>query len=610
LKSLISRLTAILPELDVSGWILLAAPFALSLAFVVSVGPEVQRHAFSAVGGDAATLYQAAYKQGIPQFPSLLTWLGRGFDWPYLLMATITVLVSLRAHDLKGVIIYAGVSTTILYTFIDTWLLIGARVFNLPALVTNITGNVTGGFLVGVVVASGLLIFRATSRLMFLGKIRRISAALALVAFGIAVSAITYLAILFIYRPLPVDIILVSSQPMTGAFSGDPAFATVGNEPADLDPKQERSPFQFLPTDPSGGVVEIMTVGGKPLTQWRRSSSSQSYTAEVRFFLDCPFLDVKEFPKTAPTLVEPNVRTIDIALAARGSRVFAQPSRDAAFKFIPFNLTQYWVEADKKPDTARVAHFSRAQDTFTVTSQGPTSFLVSATLFATPKRTGQIEPYELSVDLNGIRRRLLFAPVDRISADGRPHCRPINSDQRSAIAQAGAPSRTPIHFPADIVDFTALISLRPTASMGEPIYEEGNRLTVSGAEGWNSVTAIPQSRLQKSRNGVLNFITVESGVSELAIDGSNVEVKPYDNITAFGDLSGDYLANGQLLVSGRSHAVFQNSRLLNSTKWEHLPNEWRIWLLTGIGAGLLWGLRYLLGQLRERKDENAGDWVH
>jgi hypothetical protein len=88
-------------------------------------------------------------------------------------------------------------------------------VFNLPALVTNITGNVTGGFLVGVVVASGLLIFRATSRLMFLGKIRRISAALALVAFGIAVSAITYLAILFIYRPLPVDIILVSMSPPT-----------------------------------------------------------------------------------------------------------------------------------------------------------------------------------------------------------------------------------------------------------------------------------------------------------------------------------------------------------------------------------------------------------
>lgn len=613
MKILISRLTAILPELDVPGWILLAAPFAMCLAFIVSVGPEVQRHAFSAVGGDAATLYQAAYKQGIPQFPSLLAWLGRGFGWPYLFMGTITVLVSLRAHDLKSVVVYAGVSTTILYTIIDTYLLLGAKSFDIPGWVTNITGNVTGGFLVGIFVAAGLIIFRATSRLVFLGIFRRISAALTLVAFGIAVSGISYFAILFIYRPLPVDIMLVLNQPMTGMFSGDPAFAQVGkvgHEPSDPDFKQERRPFHFLPTYASDGVVEITTVGGRPLTQWRRSPISQAYTAEVRFFLDCPFLDVNQFPKTLPTLVESNVRAVDIALAAGGSRIQAQPSRAAAFMFRPVSPTQYWVEADKEPDTAKVAHFTQAKDTFTLTSQGPTSFLVTANLLATPKRAGPITPYELRVDLNGTRRQLRFAPVDKIRADGRLHCRPINSDQRNAIAQVGAPSNTPIYFPADTFNVTALVSLRPTESTLEAINQEGNRLTVSGAEGWNSVTAIPQSQLQMSKSGEFSLIIAQSGVRELAIDGSSVEVKPHDTIYAFGDLSGSYLANGQLRVSGSSHAVFKNSRRLNSTKWEHLATEWKMWLLSGIGVGLLWGLQILWGQLRKAQDENPGDWVH
>src|SRR5579871_3934570 len=56
-------------------------PYALSVAFITSIGPQLQQYVLRILSSDAPSLYGAVYDETIAQFPTLPGWLAYGFSW-------------------------------------------------------------------------------------------------------------------------------------------------------------------------------------------------------------------------------------------------------------------------------------------------------------------------------------------------------------------------------------------------------------------------------------------------------------------------------------------------------------------------------------------------
>lgn len=197
---------------------LTAAAAIASISLVISTGETIQFYVFSLINGDSTSIYNSAYHQGIIAFPTLRQWLMRCTQWQPLAVASVVVLVSLRETSARRVFIFCLISTWISLLTSDLLSGIINNEISVPYGVENGIADACGALIVASIFLSMIL---GTSFIYTNIKnsevCKCITASIAILVVGLAVNILVYYSIDLLYRPLPVNVDIVTSYPVSGA---------------------------------------------------------------------------------------------------------------------------------------------------------------------------------------------------------------------------------------------------------------------------------------------------------------------------------------------------------------------------------------------------------
>ena len=576
------------------GWLALGVPLLVAIAMMISVGPYLQKSIFSALNSDAPDIYTSAYEDSISRFPPLLDWLTAAFHWFFLILAGALAVISLRAKSLQNAMILVAIWSAILLTLGDALGALLSRKIEVPTFIANITANMAGGMLIALLTGSALALYRWATTSLMLSRTYSLSiGALILVAFGAAVSTVTYLGLRGLYHPLPVNVSVLISPPTKGFFGTKARSGHRSDETGSAE-------FTFLPRRSVRGGVHITSPEGAVVAKLHRSSGSRQYDMEIRFLGDCGLDRISEMLKGPASLLKRDAKsalvTFDEGFAI--VEVISGPSRN--FAFGNAGPTMFWLA--RNAEGLRVTQWGTASDQLSVGSWDKIEFLVRAPLFGKQGAAIAPIPRTITVEVDGEKRRWLFQRSDADVSSTKLECRSITS----ALPKDDSVEQVVVNGS----EVAALVTITPTASkLAHPVEPEVT-LTIQGANGWVSMTDLPTDEWMGV--GRISALMVEGAVPDFEVNSVRVEVKSYDDIVMHGDLRGELIKGGDVKVSGKATALWKSSKRLNPTRWESLPSEWQLALLAAFASFLTFMMgmiKWLWPQIKSLANEDPKSWV-
>lgn len=609
LKTALARLQNGLLNLDWRIILTLIAPLTICIASIVSVGPEVQKHVFSALSSDAPSLYQAVNQQHIPVFPTLLEWLGQIFAVPCVLIGIVGAIAARRAPNLKASIVAIALSTVAIYSIFDIFIVYTSGDATANALLSNFAGNLLGGILASLLVAAALISFKYVREVAGGGvTLALLMASATLILSGLLVSTIAFYIVSFVFRPLPSEVEVVAERPIKGAYASDRTRKWVWDRDAKEAEKESTTAFSVLPNQPVDGAMEMTAPSGDQRVVWTRAKNTYRYRADIWFYVDCPFTDPKALPRAAPTLTEIDVQDLRIATKGPHTLLKLHPEGAATFAFVPENISMFWLYKDGGKGQSKASLFVSPKDEMNISSTDGLLLSMGALLFTRETPSDNLSPYVVSLKLNGTNRQILLPKAVRYRPNADLTCHPLDSVARSQIAKHQS-SSTPLKLFGGGTVFTVLIKITPKPGDSEFISRVSNRLSFKGFNGWGSLAGLNPEDLERTSFGELDMLEFVHGVTSLKVDGAPIDIKTDDHLIMLGEFQGRYLTGARLQVTGKSFATWKSRRRLNLTKWERVPDDWKIWFIGALGAFSLAAARLLWLQLRKLHAENVSHWA-
>lgn len=210
-----------------------------------------------------------------------------------------------------------------------------------------------------------------------------------------------------------------------------------------------------------------------------------------------------------------------------------------------------------------------------------TTGLALSTSFLTGRTARQMTQREFSVRGSRGSLRLLLRPT-RFDLDQKA-CRPIH--WRS---EGNDPDGTR-RFVADVDGSMATVFLRiERFEEGPPSLKTRSAVLDFGRlDAWVRVFDLDSAMLRLADFGTGEDVSFSGRVSSVFIDRQKVEIAPDDRFHVVGALTGRWLEDGGVRLSGRADQFWRNGRLLSTTRWQRLTGELQVFLLGALGAALL-----------------------
>jgi len=585
----------VLPQLSARGWLLLALPTWMFIAFVVSVGPELQKSVFSAIASEAPDIYTAAYKEQVKRFVPLEAWLLTAFHWEYLTIAAVVAGAALRATTLRRGLVAAWAASIAMWTLADLVTGLSSGQFEITTQAINLTGNFLGAALIAALLGLALIAYNIAAHSLHWGSLANAAlAAVAMVSIGAATSTAAYYVLRFIYQPLPASFTVLVSPPAQGFYWPAKPERTDGSSP----PRA----FDFLPSGFSSGAATLQSSEGGFTAEWRRQRDAAPFDLAVRLVGDCAFHDIEKVKPGPLLLQESNVQHVTLSLDEGQSdfRLAAGAAREFAFQ--PTYGRFYWLnqEKGKTGENIEVTHFAIPDDKLRIASSEDFTFLVGMA-FAGRRHHGSSHARRtLTLDVDGARHTYRFSSPRMRDRGARLICHPLTLPP--ATDTRGERHLTELHV-------GALVSIRHAPGASVYYGRSESALSIGGVLGSSTISGLSLDALNRSDLGKLKIISVQGGLSPLEVDGRDVPLKPYDTLLISGPIQPAYGRNGELRLEGKAEGLWRNASRLNRTKWERLPNEWRLAslgaILTALGVLITWAF----GQLRVMQGEDPRSWV-
>lgn len=568
---------------------LTAAAAIASISLVISTGETIQFYVFSLINGDSTSIYNSAYHQGIIAFPTLRQWLMRCTQWQLLAVASVVVLVSLRETSARAVFIFCLISTWI--SLLTSDLLSG--IINKEISVRYVVEN-------GIADACGALIVATIFLFMTLGAnfiytklkngevIKYITASMTTLFVGLAANIFVYYSIDFLYRPLPVNVDIVTSYPVSGFWGVDSSKEIEG---------ENGKPNQFFPGDLDGDVFHWNSPTDNGLQiEWRSLSNDPVFDLTIVFFADCFDRRINSSKSNTQnnSITLNSIKELKVVLDA-GMSEFDTLEAAKMWGRLNTNFGPTLFKLDHDNDAKKVTYtqFVDSNATMKILNGGrELVFFVNAALTATAGK-GLIDSNRtLNFEIDGKKYSVRSELVRARSEEEVLKCRTlVSKDVFEGVQKNIAGSAR---------YFGVLFSITKRQSSSGVYGIEDNELTVRGGNGWVTLTR-SEDASSGSQAASLDFLSFEGSVVRFDIDGVPVSSQPIDQYHIFGDLTAQLDSPKNMRFVGKAKALWKNGVRLNPTKWEKLSWEPRLFLMSLI-VSVLGISRYLATRLKENAD--------
>lgn len=563
--------------MNIENWLRAAHPqkigiaigFAVMLALVVAPGAYIQQAVFGLLDMDAYTLYAAVHGDAINRLPTFIDWLSIStapeFMAISLAAAAFAVTRQKRAEFLFSIFIGVAVGLSVN----DTVSAIRADALSVSYLVKNIIANLAGAAFVVCLAAVAILLSTAISD-------RRnplIANTTVPTILGFVCSGIIYGVLGLFTHLMPVNAVISLEGAVSGYISRDP--------PSSLDQRDSRT-FTLIPSDLRFKRLEI--TGSDDLSVlWERTETNTEFSLSVHLVDTCwSSSDLDEEPEFAPIFVQDNVKTVEIVSNATSKQIQVLGDQ-LGFEVTDSPISSFWVDNDQALSSVDITEFLASDARVVTSTDGTISIrLTGATLARSEDMTVLSEKYfTLNVDGTTLRLEILPPPM-------------LNDEKIGDCSFVKAETDENGNFKLDnvVIGGVFLMIERTTVPVGY-VSDTDGILHIENANGWLEVPDISTQSLNSSE-GRVNFLSFSSPSSLVVIDGTQVDMTAGQNFAGFGNVYTRYRNDGVLLATGELKAAWAEGKRLNQTRWERVPTELRVALLTAFATFMLWASRRLI----------------
>ncbi len=551
-------------------------PMILCLAQLFSVGPSAQIAFVGLMSSDAPSLYATAYSEALAQFPSLWDWIVGGFHWQYLSMGAIVAVISSQAKSFRSFILRVGASTAIVISSFDAFSYITDN--ESSNLLVSVAVNILGGLITIFIIGSIVLISRQVHN--FTGKHAPAlskSVGLSFVVCGILFSGTAYYVLYFFYQPLPVDIEVSAKMPLKGVMGGDPITAL---EPEKLKDGAETRIVSLLPTDLEGGNVRVVSPGSNPEVHWAADGPMATLTLKVDLYADCTTeMDLRRLPKPSYTFERTGIRQVNLTLAEKGGDIVLWGDGGNKLAYRDKKPYMYWASNEKEGYS--LSTFSADSGAINNESSKEMATFVSVPLLKIEKdRSSRLVPRNLRLAIDGKIFPLEFRPSPNFEKDRRINCRNLPVEPKAGVK---------VQANAQAIFGAILVRVTPTAMPDRQVsHPFGTKLQITHTNGWIGVTGISKSNLAGTELGRAGLISFAAGLDSLAVDGRKIDINSDQSLFGYGDFHLSFTEDMRLRAIATARGIWLDQKRLNPTKWERLPLELQIFLITSLLGSLYW----------------------
>lgn len=359
-----------LRRLSGKAWVVTVAPFGLTMLYLLSVGPEVQRHTLPLLVSDVPRIYDAVYPDELARFPTLQTWLLGAIQPDNIGLAVIVTLVAFSYRTVSGLLVGAAVSCFLAQTLRDVFVIAAHPEANM-SLAANLVGNALGSIAVALVAYGTLALMRFARQSHAPAALASSIIAASLV--GAAISASVHFGLRILYRPLPVEVQAVGNAPLEGSYV-----------PTDEDERADDATFSLVHRGSTIAAVESLSVRKAGSVAWQRRSAAPVYDLEVRLLEGCPLAE-RAIGVTGPVMLS-RKGVSAIKLPAGSDNISISSPAPMTVDHVVSEGGYYWIKLGKKPGARDVTQFVRERDRFSIEASKQISIIAVYYLFqTTPK---------------------------------------------------------------------------------------------------------------------------------------------------------------------------------------------------------------------------------
>lgn len=556
-------------------WGVVTLSLTTGLSFILSTGPQVQKYINGLLNSDSETIYGSAYQESIAHFLGLHEWLLLGIQWPYLVMAAIITVFSLRQMTLRRILFSAIISSFLVLTAFDLITAAFENTISLDYTLKNVAFNLGGGIIISVLMISILVgcdfcFDHGLGRPAF----RRAFGAIFAIVAGVLVSASVYYIVAFFYQTEPIQLGVLLGSPVSGFFM--PQSIAAGKNKKNENSLLNSTPtFDLVPRNVEGAIVNWTSPDGLLKAEWNSLGTSVTFNATIKLYSGC--MDRKAINgvnSSGIPITLNNVNSLSVSFD-RGLSIFDVGSKeaDSILNLDPSAPSFYWIDRDEQSknikltqfvdESAKMAYWDRSDKI---------SFYLTASLSKGIGNAIVASARMLHIQVN---KRDYIISINRPSGIFQANkivCKGINANNLLQSSHLDVPTST--------FFVSALVHIDRVQTADQAYGRKDGELRVSGGSGWISVGGLTENNLAESKLGNLKALKFRGNVLNLEFDGTSIPVHPSDSYLAFGKFNGMFDETGQLRVLGTATDLWIDGLRMNSTKWEKLGWGQRLFLLT------------------------------
>lgn len=504
--------------------------------------------------------------------------------WQFFAMASIIIFAALRDATPRAILWRITFISFIVLSIFDIAFSLYWNNFTIKSFSENLVGNFVGSLIIANLVV--VIIYLADFLFMHipanpLAKSFVAGSAVILSGFVFLVF-MYYLADLF-YNPLSVRFEAHLASPLNGGF----VFKGRGNRSVNKnDVGLNMSNQSLVPDKAIRSHASWQSAEGRQEIAFRGLSPNTRNKVAITFLSGlCTSEKIK---KMHP--VEPSIKFNDID---RGNiffddgvsmlDIFTPEFAGAKFSISIKDVTGFWFGQDSSSKETYLTQFLNKGDSVKlVTSDRGNSFLLSAPLIEVKAGKAIYTTRTLTAKLGASAYVVRFLPSKTIRSDNVGDCKIVSTAGMEKSENAASLS---------VNGISAVSNVLVTITQDEDpqtMSSEETEFLVSGGGGWFKLDSIKANEFEGHHVGTLEVVQAKGNISELALDGQAMPVRPLSTYTAIGEFTADYGAGGALMISGLAKSLWKDNGRLNMTKWEKLAWEPMLLILGLLGSAIAW----------------------
>lgn len=553
------------------------------MGIIFSTGPILQQYIVAFINSDETSIYGSSFQQTVVRLPSFSEWIADALSWPHPIIGFLVVWFSVRSTSFKILFLrFSLFSFLTLSAFDIPYQLIGGDL-GLEYLFINIVSNLIGGVIAAGTASFIVLIANYAYKEFELDDTwrRAVGGGLAL-ATSLTVFLITFYIVDFLYRPRPVDVAISAQGNTSGLIVGD-----VPDSARTLSMGERR--LAFVP------LSEVQESSG---VKWRAASNTtiekvalpddNTFNVKVSLYRGCaPTSGAHVLQSDAPSLSFHEVKSLSLNYDwGLWETTVSSEHSSGSLTVTGSNASYFTKKADLDDKTISIEQFvDRGAKVRYSSGSHELDVFAIASMARTEPTMPQVPHLHFKVDQNIYS--IEVQSFGDANSNDIPHCQSLETSTAFKQGKVSLGGEILLGISVQISETLDVNKLKAP----------DNFVEVKGDLGWVKAFGVSPASLTSNTGKRIDYVALTEGVTSVSINGIEKAVRASDEYVAVGDHLDGSFHSGELNVRGKASTLWVNSSRANPTKWETLPTEYRMAIITFAAACFGYLLKAIAGYL-------------